>query len=126
MILAGLRRERIDSPWKRELPVKALRKINAEPFFTAIVAGDPCPRRKPDPMPLQRACEFLGGKASSVLDGGRFAQRCPSGPRRWNSGLVVPHGYREGLSADDLGADMIVELHELPALVRAHRLRSRE
>jgi phosphoglycolate phosphatase len=35
----------------------------------------------------------------------------------------VPHGYREGLSADNLGADMIVELHELPALVRAQRLK---
>jgi phosphoglycolate phosphatase len=23
----------------------------------------------------------------------------------------VPHGYREGLSAENLGADMIVELH---------------
>jgi PHP family Zn ribbon phosphoesterase len=35
----------------------------------------------------------------------------------------VSHGYREGLSADNLGADMIVELHELPALVRVHCFR---
>jgi hypothetical protein len=37
----------------------------------------------------------------------------------------VSHGYREGLSADDLGADRIVELHELPTLLRARRLRTR-
>jgi phosphoglycolate phosphatase len=50
----------------RELSVKALRKINAELFFTAIVGGDTCPRRKPDPMPLHRACELLGVEASRV------------------------------------------------------------
>jgi phosphoglycolate phosphatase len=46
----------------RELSIKALQKINAEPFFAAIVGGDTCPRRQPDSMPLQRACELLGSR----------------------------------------------------------------
>jgi len=109
----------------RELSVKALRKINAETFFTAIVGGDTCPRRKPDPMPLLWACELLGVEASSAgmvgdsLNDVRAAR--DAGMPVW----CVSHGYREGLSADDLGADRIVGLHELPALVRARRFQPR-
>jgi phosphoglycolate phosphatase len=108
----------------RELSVKALRKINAEPFFTAIVGGDTCPRRKPDPMPLQWACELLGVEASSVCMVGDSLNDVRAARGAGMPVWCVPHGYREGLSADNLGADMIVELHELPALVRARRLRS--
>ena len=109
----------------RELSVKALRKINAEPFFTAIVGGDTCPRRKPDPMPLQWACELLGVEASSVCMVGDSLNDVRAARSAGIPVWCVPHGYREGLSAGNLGADMIVELHELPALVRARRLRSR-
>ena len=109
----------------RELSVKALRKINAEPFFTAIVGGDTCPRRKPDPMPLHRACELLGVEASSVCMVGDSLNDVRAARAAGIPVWCVSHGYREGLSADNLGADMIVELHELPALVRARRLRSR-
>jgi phosphoglycolate phosphatase len=106
----------------RELSVKALRKINAEPFFTAIVGGDTCPRRKPDPMPLQRACELLGVELSSVCMVGDSLNDVRAARAAGIPVWCVSHGYREGLSADNLGADMIVELHELPALVRARRL----
>jgi phosphoglycolate phosphatase len=109
----------------RELSVKALRKIHAEPFFTAIVGGDTCPRRKPDPMPLQWACELLGVEASSVCMVGDSLNDVRAARAAGIPVWCVPHGYREGLSTDNLGADMIVELHELPALVRARRLPSR-
>jgi phosphoglycolate phosphatase len=109
----------------RELSIKVLRKINAEPFFTAIVGGDTCPRRKPDPMPLQRACELLGVDASSACMVGDSLNDVQAARAAGIPVWCVPHGYREGLSADNLGADMIVELHEIPALVRSRRLRSR-
>jgi phosphoglycolate phosphatase len=109
----------------RELSVKALQKINAEPFFSAIVGGDTCPRRKPDPMPLHRACELLGVEASSVCMVGDSLNDVRAARGAGMPVWCVSHGYREGLSADDLGADRIVELHELPALVGAHRLRTR-
>ena len=102
----------------RELSVKALRKINAEPFFTAIVGGDTCSRRKPDPMPLHRACELLGVEASSACMVGDSLNDVQAARGAGIPVWCVPHGYREGLSADNLGADRIVELHELPALVR--------
>ena len=103
----------------RELSVKALRKINAEPFFTAIVGGDTCPRRKPDPMPLQRACELLGVETSSVCMVGDSLNDVLAARGAGIPVWCVPHGYREGLSADNLVADVVVERYELPALVRA-------
>jgi phosphoglycolate phosphatase len=109
----------------RELSVKALRKINADSFFAAIVGGDTCLRRKPDPMPLHRACELLGVEASGVCMVGDSLNDVQAARAAGISIWCVPHGYREGLSADNLGADMIVELYELPALVRARRFRSR-
>jgi phosphoglycolate phosphatase len=109
----------------RELSIKALRKINAEPFFTAIVGGDTCARRKPDPMPLQRACELLEVEVSSACMVGDSLNDVRAARGAGIPVWCVPHGYREGLSVDNLGADRIVELHELPALVRARRLRSR-
>jgi phosphoglycolate phosphatase len=106
----------------RELSVKALRKINAEPFFTAIVGGDTCPRRKPDPMPLQWACELLRVETSSVCMVGDSLNDVRAARGAGIPVWCVSHGYREGLNIDDLGADRIVELHELPALVQARRL----
>jgi phosphoglycolate phosphatase len=108
----------------RELSIKALRKINAEVFFTAIVGGDTCPRRKPDPMPLQRACELLEVETSSACMVGDSINDVKAARAAGIPVWCVSHGYREGLSADSLGADMIIELRELPALVRARRLRS--
>jgi phosphoglycolate phosphatase len=105
----------------QELSVKALRKIKAESFFTAIVGGDTCPRRKPDPMPLQWACELMGVEASSVCMVGDSLNDVRAARAAGIPVWCVPHGYREGVSADNLGADRIVELHELPALVRARR-----
>jgi len=105
----------------RELSVKALRKINAETFFTAIVGGDTCTRRKPDPMPLHWACKLLGVEASSVCMVGDSLNDVQAARGAGMPVWCVSHGYREGLSADDLGADRIVELQELPALVRDHR-----
>jgi phosphoglycolate phosphatase len=107
----------------RELSVKALREINAEPFFTAIVGGDTCPRRKPDPMPLRWACELLGVDASDACMVGDSLNDVQAARAAGIPVWCVPHGYREGLSAHDLGADRIVELHELPALVRTRRLK---
>jgi len=109
----------------RELSVKALRKVDAEPFFTVIVGGDTCARRKPDPMPLHWACGLLGVEATSVCMVGDSLNDVRAARGAGMPVWCVSHGYREGLSADDLGADRIVELHELPALVRAHRLQPR-
>jgi phosphoglycolate phosphatase len=105
----------------RELSIKALRKINAEPFFTAIVGGDTCARRKPDPMPLLRACELLDVQVSSACMVGDSLNDVRAARGAGIPVWCVPHGYREGLSVDNLGADRIVELYELPALVRALR-----
>jgi phosphoglycolate phosphatase len=106
----------------RDLSIKALQIINAESFFSAIVGGDTCPRRKPDPMPLHWACDLLGVEASTVCMVGDSLNDVRAAHGAGIPVWCVSHGYREGLNTEDLGADRVIELYELPALVRVCHL----
>ncbi|WP_449414270.1 phosphoglycolate phosphatase [Pandoraea soli] len=76
--------------------------------FDLVYGGDSWPRRKPDPMPLVKACEVFGvSPAQAVLvgDSGNDAQAARAAGCR---SLTVPYGYNHGESVQTIDTDGIV------------------
>ncbi|WP_087686189.1 MULTISPECIES: phosphoglycolate phosphatase [unclassified Pandoraea] len=76
--------------------------------FDLVYGGDSWPKRKPDPMPLVKACEAFGvAPAQAVLvgDSGNDAQAARAAGCR---SLTVPYGYNHGESIQTIDTDGIV------------------
>lgn len=76
--------------------------------FDLVYGGDTWPKRKPDPMPLIKACEAFGvSPAQAVLvgDSGNDAQAARAAGCRT---LTVPYGYNHGESVQTIDTDGIV------------------
>jgi phosphoglycolate phosphatase len=76
--------------------------------FDLVYGGDSWPKRKPDPMPLVKACEVFGvSPAQAVLigDSGNDAQAARAAGCR---SLTVPYGYNHGESVQTIDTDGIV------------------
>lgn len=84
-------------------------------FFNAVVGGDTCARRKPDPMPLRWAIRRLGLSAESVLFVGDSIvdYQCA------RAAGVAFKLYRGGYGAEEVlrhrGVDVIESYRRLPA-----------
>ncbi len=94
-----------------------LQATGLAPSFEVVYGGDSFERRKPDPLPLLRACEALGvvpsrtwmvGDSSNDVHAARAAG-CPV--------VLVGYGYNHGEPAQDAGADAVVDrIDAIPAL----------
>lgn len=76
--------------------------------FDLVYGGDSWPRRKPDPMPLVKACEAFGvtpAQAVLIGDSGNDAQAARAAGCR---SLTVPYGYNHGESIQMIDTDGIV------------------
>lgn len=97
-----------------EFTLPLLKRMNLAQYFDAVVCGDTCARRKPDPMPLLYACDllrvrvhdalFIGDSINDALAAQAAGMRC----------LAVPYGYNEGRPANTLPVDAVV-----PSLIAA-------
>lgn len=77
-------------------------------YFEAVVSGDTCARKKPDPMPMAHGCALLGvapGHALAIGDSGNDSASAQGAGMRV---LVVPYGYNEGHDVRTLKVDGIV------------------
>lgn len=78
-------------------------------FFCEVFGGDSFERKKPDPLPLQKACEFLGtlpGRTLMIGDSSNDARAaraagCPV--------LLVTYGYNHGEPVRAVDADGFVD-----------------
>jgi phosphoglycolate phosphatase len=77
-------------------------------FFDAVVCGDTCARKKPDPMPMLHACALLGVKPAEALVIGDSINDAQSGRSAGTRVLLVPYGYNEGHDVRTLEVDGIV------------------
>lgn len=91
-----------------EFTLPLLEHTGLSPWFDAVVCGDTCERKKPDPMPLLHACELLGCSASEALVIGDSINDAKAARAAGMTVLAVPYGYNEGLDIHTLDIDGIV------------------
>lgn len=77
-------------------------------FFDAVVCGDTCERKKPDPMPLLHACELLDVAPANALMIGDSINDAQGARAAGIRVLAVPYGYNEGIDVRNLDVDDIV------------------
>ncbi len=84
----------------------------------AVVGGDECARRKPDPEPLRLACGRLEVPTSRALMVGDSINDVLAARAAEMPVICVPYGYNEGQDARLLPCDALIEsIGELPALL---------
>jgi len=77
-------------------------------FFGVVVSGDTVERKKPHADPMLFAARKLGVAPGETLVVGDSLNDVLSAKAAGCPVVVVPYGYREGLSLEDLGADAVV------------------
>jgi phosphoglycolate phosphatase len=96
-----------------------LARLGLAPYVTAVVGGDSCERRKPDPLPLQHACALLGVPTKAALMVGDSVNDVHAARAAGMPIVCVPYGYNEGRDPRTLECDGFVEtVAALPALLR--------
>jgi len=99
-------------------PLLALKGLDG--FFDVTFGGDAFERKKPDPLPLLKACEALGTVPSRTLMIGDSSNDAKAARAAGCPVLLVSYGYNHGEPVAAAGADAVVgRLDELPALLPA-------
>lgn len=86
-----------------------LERMGLADFFQIVLGGDALPRKKPDPLPLQHACERLGVAPREALMIGDSVNDALAARAAGMPVFIVPYGYNEGHDVRLLDADAIVE-----------------
>ena len=87
--------------------------------FDLVIGGDDLPVKKPDAGPLLHVAAAFGIAPARLLMVGDSANDVQAARAAGCPVLVVPHGYREGRTVHELGADGIVPtLAAVPDRVR--------
>jgi phosphoglycolate phosphatase len=103
---------------QRRFAVQLLERHGLARWLDAVVGGDTCGQRKPDPRPLQHACELLQVDVTATLMVGDSNTDVLAARAAGMPVVCVPYGYNEGRGADTLSCDALVaSLADLPALL---------
>lgn len=98
--------------------VGLLQRLELTGCLSAVVGGDTCERRKPDPMPLLHACRLLGVAPPSALMVGDSRNDVEAARAAGMPVVLVPYGYTEGQDPRLLPCDHLVDsLADLPDLI---------
>jgi phosphoglycolate phosphatase len=89
-----------------------LERTGLRRYFGVVVSGDTVARKKPHADPLLHAADKLGAAPAETLMVGDSLNDVQSARAAGCPVVVVPYGYREGLSLEDLGADAVVNTVE--------------
>ncbi len=90
-------------------------------FFGVRVCGDTCERKKPDPMPVQYACQQLGVAPENAVLIGDSMNDAQAGRAAGAQVLLVPYGYNEGRDVATLDVDGLVhDVLEAAEWIRRH------
>lgn len=91
-----------------EFTLPLLERSGLAPWFDAVVCGDTCERKKPDPQPLLHACAQLGCTPDQTLAIGDSVNDALAARAAGIPVLAVPYGYNEGRDVHELDIDGIV------------------
>lgn len=98
--------------------VGLLRRMGFIEAVDLVVGGDTCERRKPDPQPIQHACQVLGVSLAETLMVGDSVNDVSAARAAGVPVVCVPYGYNEGNDPRTLDCDALVDtLAELPGLI---------
>jgi phosphoglycolate phosphatase len=89
-----------------------LERTGLRGYFGVVVSGDTVARKKPHADPLLYAADRLGAAPGETLMVGDSLNDVLSARAAGCPVVVVPYGYREGLSLAELGADAVVDTVE--------------
>ncbi len=92
-----------------EFTLPLLRQTGLNAHFDAVVCGDTCARKKPDPDPLFHACDLLGIQVSQALFIGDSINDALAANAAGMRVLALPYGYNEGRPVQSLPVDAIVD-----------------
>jgi phosphoglycolate phosphatase len=96
-----------------EFTLPLLERSGLAQWFDAVVCGDTCERKKPDPQPLLHACDLLGCSPGEALAIGDSVNDALAARAAGITVLAVPYGYNEGRDIHELDIDGIVfGIHE--------------
>lgn len=91
------------------------------PYFEFVFGGDSFAKKKPDPMPMTRACEAFDLAPGQVVAIGDSSNDAESARGAGCFVLTVPYGYNHGQPVQEIQSDGIVDsLLEAAKLIRAH------
>lgn len=88
------------------LPLLARKGLDV--YFELVVAGDTLPHAKPHPLPLQHAARHFSVAPSRLLMVGDSRNDAQAARAAGCPVLLVPYGYNEGESVDEIDCDGIV------------------
>lgn len=86
-----------------------LRQKNLDGFFSEVFGGDSFERKKPDPLPLLKACEFLKTQPSRTLMVGDSSNDAWAARAAGCPVLLVTYGYNHGEPVRAVDADGFVD-----------------
>ncbi len=114
---AGLRTAVVTNKQHRFADALLRRRALSE-WVDAVIGGDTCARRKPDPEPLLFACESLKVPASAALMVGDSINDVQAARAAGIPVVCVSYGYNEGRDPRTLDCDALLDtLADLPGLL---------
>jgi phosphoglycolate phosphatase len=87
-------------------------------FFEVMFGGDAFERKKPDPLPLLKACEALGTRPARTLMVGDSSNDAKAARAAGCPVVLVSYGYNHGEPVRDVDADGFID--SLAELGRVH------
>jgi phosphoglycolate phosphatase len=94
---------------QRRFAAALLERLGLAPLIDAVIGGDSCERRKPDPQPLLFACESLGVPSSGALMVGDSINDVSAARAAGMPVICVSYGYNEGQDAGLLECDALLD-----------------
>lgn len=85
-----------------------LRDTGLADYFELVLSGDSLPRIKPDPLPLQHACEVFGIRPDQLLLIGDSVNDVQAARAAGCHVFCVPYGYNHGEPVECLDVDRVV------------------
>ena len=103
---------------QKHFAMDLLARLNLSQWIQAVIGGDSCERRKPDPQPLTVACSALRVHLSQTIMVGDSSNDVLAARAAGLPVVCVPYGYNEGSDPRKLACAAFIEsLADRPAML---------
>lgn len=92
-----------------EFTAPICKQLDIDRFFDLMYSGDTFPVRKPNPLPLQKACETMGTTVEQTIMIGDSNNDLIAARQAGMTAVCVTYGYNHGGNIADLEPDVLVD-----------------